>query len=153
MSNNLRHEVLSTTSQLRQQLLQAVDRLDSGAPSAQLASNLSTQALSSLPSVPHRRPLNEGTSITTSPLTTFQSGTQTQSRLLRPGPTFSQHQTGTSMTWTSMIGSGAGSFTFNRSFLYDFKNRKRPAVVKKGGKHLPTWTHTFVCLSNMEQSR
>ena len=46
--------------------------------------------------------------------------------------------------------------SFSRSLLWDSKNRKRPAssTYRKGGnkrKRIPIWTHTFVCLANIDQ--
>lgn len=124
-SRDLRHEVLSSTSQLHQQLLQAVERLDQG------SSQSSVQHMSE-PS------LTGGTSVLTTSRPSARSvpfsssGTQLVlqglSSVPRPASTYTQPTVELTTHGSSRSTSMRPSLNPSRSLLWD---RKRPSSFKK----------------------
>lgn len=173
---NIRQQVLSGTDQLRQQLLQAVDRLDNDFqqrrgrgtnvhpqtpntvnPSTTLSSQqpaftpLTSQTLARSPTMPPLPFQNPSPQFSHSSVQQPQQPSGSSTPIPSSGTLESvlQRQT-TSLFCTDPR---------RRTFLWNPRSclgsKRGQGAYKKGGnkkKKLPTWTHTFVCLANTSQT-
>lgn len=183
---NLRQQVLSGTDQLRQQLLQAVDRLDNDFQTSPATNDqqhpptttttvfvpATTQSVSRTvarstvqPAVMRSTMPPYSQSPTLQPsASAAQQPASSYPRSLLPSATQQPSCSYTPMSQSSNLESLLQQQTSSlfctdprrRTFLWNPRSSigmKRSQTSKRGGKKkkLPTWAHTFVCLSDTSQ--